>query len=182
MSMEQKLRLALGFADEQIIHETFNEIYISYGKLVFFTISKYIENRNDVEYLTQEVFLNFFNVLNKTEIKNIKYYLVTSAKNTAINFLRNKKIEFELDERILFETLCDKEEWDSCIDIIKDLKSFLNKEEVYIILQHALYDKSFKEISNECGKHISTVMAKYYRSINKIRKRGIRKWEFLNIF
>lgn len=175
MKLEQKLSLALKFADEQMIHKTFNEIYISYGKLVFFTISKYIENRNDIEDLTQEVFLNFFNGLNKTDIKNIKYYLVTSAKNIAINFLRNKKIEVELDERILFETLCDKEDGNSCIDIIKDLKSFLNKEEVYIILQHVLCNKSFKEISNECGKHISTIMAKYYRSITKIRKRGIRK-------
>lgn len=175
MSMEQKLRLALKFADEQMIHETFNEIYITYGKLVYFTISKYIENRSDVEDLTQEVFLKFFNGLNKTEVKNIKYYLLTSAKNTAINFLRSKKIEFELDERILFDTLCDKEDGNLCGDIIKDLKSFLTKEEVYIILQHVLYDKSFKEISNECGKHISTIMAKYYRSINKIRKKGIRK-------
>ena len=175
MSMEQKLRLALKFADEQMIHETFNEIYITYGKLVYFTISKYIENSNDIEDLTQEVFLNFFNRLNNTEIKNIKYYLVTSAKNTAINFLRNKKIEFELDERILFETLCEKDEGNSCIEIIKDLKLFLNNEEVYIILQHTLYDKSFKEISNECGKHISTIMTKYYRSISKIRKRVIRK-------
>ena len=176
MSMEQKLRMALKFADEQMIHKTFNEIYTNYGKLVYFTISKYIKNSNDIEDLTQEVFLNFFNGLNKTEIKNIKYYLVTSAKNISFNFLRNKKIEFELDERILFDALCDKEEGDPCIvDIIKDLKLFLNKEDVYILLEHVLYNRSFKEISKECGKHISTIMAKYYRSIKKIRKKGIRK-------
>ena len=175
MFLEQKLKLALKFADEQKIHEVFNEIYLKYGKLVYFIISKYVDNHQDIEDLTQEAFLKFFNGLHKTEINNIKYYLVISAKNIAVNFLRNKQMKFELDEQILFATLCEKEDGNCCIDIIKDLKSFLDTEEVYIVLQHVLNDKSFKEISKECGKNISTIMAKYYRSINKIRKRGVRK-------
>lgn len=175
MIIEQKLKLALKFADEQKIHEVFNQIYVKYGKLVYFMISKYVDNPQDIEDLTQEVFLKFFNGLHKTEINNIKYYLVTSAKNIAINFLRSKQVTCELDERILFDNLCEKEDGNDCIDIIKDLRSFLKDEEVYIVLQHVINCRSFKDISNECGKHINTIMAKYYRAITKIRKRGMRK-------
>lgn len=174
MSMEQKLWLAIKFAEEQKIHEIFNEIYNTYAKLVYFTISKYISNTPDIEDLTQEVFLKFFNNINKTEIRNIKYYLVTTAKNISFNYLRSKKIEFELDDRLLYEEITEKEESDLCLKIINKLKEDLEHEDVYIILQHVLYDKSFKDISKECGKKISYIAARYYRSINKIRRKGVK--------
>jgi RNA polymerase sigma-70 factor (ECF subfamily) len=168
--LEQKLKLALKSADEQKIHKIFNEIYTTHGKVVYFTISQYIDNRCYIEDLTQEVFLNFFNRLNKTEISNIKCYLVISARNSAINFLRNKKVEIELDERKLIYNLCEKEDSDLCVDAINILNKVLDSEEVYIILQHVLYDQSFKNISIECDKNISTIMARYYRAIKKVKK------------
>lgn len=175
MSIEEKLRLALYFADEKKIHEVFNEIYTTYGKLIYFTISKYLNNHEDIEDLTQEVFLKFFNNLNKNDIRNIKYYLVTAAKNTALNFLRNQKLEIELDEKDMIEELCDNKESDSYEDIINDVKEILNDEESYIVLQHVVSDRSFKDIADEYGKNINTIMAKYYRAIKKIQKRRRRK-------
>ena len=87
---------------EEIIRRKQGSIYSIFAHLV--------SKKEDVSDLTQEVFLKFFNGLHKTEINNIKYYLVTTAKNIAVTFLRNKQQNFELDERILFENLCEKEE------------------------------------------------------------------------
>lgn len=175
MSIEEKLRLALNFADEKKTHEVFNEIYITYGKLVYFTISKYINHHEDIEDLTQEVFLKFFNNLDKNNIRNIKYYLVTAAKNNALNFLRDQKLEIELDEKELVEELLVKDESTSYEEIIEELEEILNDEESYIVLQHVVNDRSFKNIAAEYGKNINTIMAKYYRAIKKIQKRRRRK-------
>ena len=46
---------------EEQVHKIFNEIYVTYGKLVFFVISKYVNQLEDIEDLTNDVFLSFFN-------------------------------------------------------------------------------------------------------------------------
>jgi DNA-directed RNA polymerase specialized sigma24 family protein len=81
MTLENKLNRALKSNDINKIHEVFDEIYTIYGKLVYFKISQYVDNKLHVEELTQDVFVSFYNNIMTSKITNIKYYLVTSAKN-----------------------------------------------------------------------------------------------------
>lgn len=67
----------------------FNNAYKEYASLVSFIISKYVDNSADVEDLTAIVFKNYFEKIDN--VKNTKYYFTTSAKNTSINYLRQKK-------------------------------------------------------------------------------------------
>ena len=73
MTLEQKLSIALKSNNEDSINSIFEEIYSSYWKLVYFIIMQYINNKLDVEELTQDVFISFFNNLDNNNVKNIKY-------------------------------------------------------------------------------------------------------------
>ena len=76
MTLENKLKHALKSNDINKIHGVFDEIYTMYGRLVYFKISQYVDNKLHVEELTQEVFVSFYNNIMNSEIINIKYYLV----------------------------------------------------------------------------------------------------------
>ena len=93
-TLETKLIKALKSNNENIIHDVFNEIYDEYKKLVYKQISFYVKNNYDCEELTQDTFISFFNNLNKIKIINIKYYLLVSAKNKALDHLKKKKMRF----------------------------------------------------------------------------------------
>lgn len=168
MTLESKLKKAIDSNDEKTIHNIFSEIYLYYGKLIYFIISKSIENKEDVEDLTQDCFVNFFNNINKTSINNIKYYLVKTANNLVINHLRKQNKEVVLNELITYkEEKIYNDEYDS---IINKMKKYLNEFEINIILKHVVYGLKFKEIANEYNMSINTVFAIYNRAIKKIRK------------
>ena len=98
MVIEKKLKKAIKSKNINIIDSVFEEIYIEYFNLITYIISKNVKNRNDVEELTDDVFMNFYTSCNKQDINNIKYYLVQTAKNISLNFLRKKNVQFEYNE------------------------------------------------------------------------------------
>lgn len=170
MTLEQKLKRALKSKDPSKIHIVFEEIYHAYGKLVYFTIMQYVKNNMDVEDLTQDVFLNFFNNLLKNEIKNIKYYLVVSAKNRAINFINANQNKIVLDENIIYEQEQQDDYNENYFIIISNMKKYLNEFEIDIIIQHAVYDYSFKDLANKYDKSINTIISTYHRAVKKYLK------------
>ncbi|MDE5856380.1 MAG: hypothetical protein K2H06_04960, partial [Anaeroplasmataceae bacterium] len=73
---DKRLISKIQTGNEEQIHKAFNEIYVTYGKLVFFVISKYVHQLEDIEDLTNDVFLSFFNQIQQIDLKNnIKSYL-----------------------------------------------------------------------------------------------------------
>ncbi len=74
MNFENKLKQALKSNSIEQIYSVFSEIYYFYYRLVYFTIMKYISIPNDIEDLTQDVFVDFFNNLSiKIDNINIIY-------------------------------------------------------------------------------------------------------------
>lgn len=168
MKLEVKLKYALKTKDEKIINQVFEEIYYEYGHLVGFVISKYISSKNDIEELINDVFLSFFNNLDKIKLQNIKAYLTKTAKNRAIDFLRkenNKK--YILENEIV---LASGDNDNSLYSIlIRNMKQVLTDEEVNIVIDHVVYDMSFKVIAKNSNKPVSTISTKYYQAINKCK-------------
>lgn len=167
MSVEKKLENALLSNNPDKIDLVFEEIYYLYGKLVGFVISKYVFVKEDIEELINDVFISFYNNLNTIEFKSIKYYLVTSAKNKAIDFLRKKKEEVLLDDDYIFSVSDNKSLY---YQIVDDLKRCLKENEIEIILLHVIYNFSFKEISNIQNKPLTTISTIYSNAIKKYKR------------
>lgn len=170
MDLEHQLKKALQANDASKLNYVFEQIYNSYSKLVYFTISKYLSNTLDIEELTNDVFIRFFNQLNKIDFKSIKYYLMTSAKNAAINYLKKNKIEtINIDE----VTLPDYDEQLSPIywDVIKQMQIILNDHEIQIIMKHNIEGKQLKEIAHEMNTSPNTIKSIYRRAIKKVQQK-----------
>lgn len=151
------------------VHEAFEEIYKKYYKLVFFVINKYVPIVEDSEDLTNEVFIKVFNNLNVlSEKRNIKYYIMTIAKNMSINFIRDASVKDKYLKRIEIEqTACRESHY---LSILHSLKKYLNEDEVELIINHLVEGYTFKELSAKLNLSVNTLTSKYNRAIKKLAK------------
>ena len=171
MSLEKKLSKAINQKNPEKIEQVFEEIYYEYGKLVGFIISKYISKKEDIEELVDDVFISFSKAIVKSEINNIKYYLVTLAKNTSINFLNKKdnKVEMIYDEVYISQNTYESSKY---YDLINEMKQVLSDLEINIILLHTIYNYSFDDLSIKLNKPLSSIASIYRRAIKKFKNRS----------
>ena len=148
MSFETRLRKALKSKDKHKIDSIFEEIYLEYGKIVCFKIMEYIKNQDVANDLMQDVFVSFFNNLNKIKFDSIKYYLLVTAKNKALDYLKNKNNNIIIDEKYVYDNE-ELIEYDNTMykDVISKMKSILSDFEIEIVLKHNLDNLSFKDLS-----------------------------------
>ena len=165
MNLERKLVSALNSKDKTKIESVFRQIYDSYFKLVYFCVSNYINVHEDIEDIVADVFVSFFNHLDSINIDgSIKYYLTTTAKNKAINFVKKKK------EVLLEDNVLNSMKYESKPNLLLlTLNEKLTKEERYIIVSHVLYDYTLNEIAIELNENLNTIKSKYRRTIQKLK-------------
>ena len=169
MTLENKLKKAIKQKNSQKIEYVFEEIYYEYGKLVGFIISKYINKREDIEELVNDVFISFSKIILKNEINNIKYYLVTQAKNVSINFLKSKNNNIDLvyEDKYIDNMYITNSKY---YELINEMKQSLSDEEINIILLHTIYNYSFDELSKKLNKPLQTIATTYRRAVKKYNK------------
>lgn len=170
MSLENKLQKAINSKKPEKIEIVFEEIYYEYGKLVGFIISKYISKKEDIEELVDDVFISFSKAMLKSDINNIKYYLVTQAKNASINFLNKKenKIDIVYDELYISSNTYEQSKY---YELIFELKQILTEKEINIILLHTIYNYSFDDISTKLNIPLQSIASIYRRAIKKFNNR-----------
>ena len=153
--------------------KTFDEVYLTYYKLVKYIIFDIVKNHEDADDLSQEVFVKVFQKID-TFIPNTEMtpWISSIAKNTAIDFLKNKNSKVSI---ILLDTpdvVITVEENADCISDAVDekMKNILDEDE-YFILVHKLYlELKFTEIADMLGTNVAKVAGKYYRAIKKLKK------------
>ena len=145
----------------------FEKIYREYVKLVYFIISKYVDDRSDREDLTSDVFVDFY--VKMDGVKNVKYYLVTAAKNKAVNHVaKNKRVKITYEEEPTKEG--DSYSDGGYYDTVNDMKKVLSDREIEIIIKHLIFDKTFRQLSDELGQPLKTIYSVYKSAIKKYRK------------
>ena len=158
------------------------KIYCEFKGLVCFIIAKYVNVKEDVADLAQDVFLSFFNNADKVS-SSIKYYLTTAAKNKALNYLnKNKKMSLiEIDKIDLLDEKINNKDY-LYFDIIKILKENLKELEYKIIILHLLDEYTFKDVAFRLSMKESSVKSLYFRALKKakvlLERRNIyeKKW------
>ena len=158
--IEQLLSIALSKGDERKIREIYEYIYYQYYKLVAFCIAKYCTDIELIKDLTNDVFLNFFeNVLNVKS--SVKYYLLSTARNIVINYLKkenNINISFDnKNSHYLYNELVD------------DLRSVLSDYEVSIIIKHCVDGLTFIELEKIYGIKAKTINKTFERAVKKFK-------------
>ena len=171
MSLEKRLLKARQAGNREKINRVFEEVFNEYSKLVAFIIFKYVSQKEDVEDLVMDVFLKVFRESLRTEIGNIKSYLVMTAKNASVDFLRKQEVVVDYNDEVLLDLADDRfEKGNDYYELVDSMKKVLNEREINIILLHVIYGYSFKEIGSRYAVPEATVKTVYHRAVKKFRK------------
>lgn len=172
--------------DKQLIKEylsgnedALNELINRHLKGVYNFIYRLVGNTQEAEDLAQETFLKAWKHLKKYDPdQNFKTWLFTIARNTAVDWLRRKKIptlglaensetqdgiETMLgDDSPLPDELL-QQEWEK--DYLEKLLGRLPVHQREVTLLHHYEEMTFEEIGTLLGKPLNTVKSQYRRAL-----------------
>ena len=185
----ETLTHALGSGDAGAVNRAFEVIYNTYAKSVAFVCGRYLEQDTDIQSVTNDVFISFFQRSPYVEeIDSLRAYLCQAARRAALDHLRAKNRR----ERGLTELTSPDEDTDPLTlvpdpdgDIpaharyramVDDLCATVGEENTEIILSHAVCGESFPAIAARLGTKENTVKTAYHRAIKKFRKEKGDRW------
>ena len=152
----------------ETVEQTFNLIYDEYSYLVFYVALTILHRNEDAKDVMNETFLKMYEKRDTLKNgKSLKYYLVTIAKNLALN--EQKRIARYVPYNAALDR-GDEEKEDDFATYIQKFSDFLDQDEVTLIVYRFLYEYTFKEIARLQKKTINSVSSKYKRTMDKIRK------------
>ena len=182
----------MDYSNEQLIvnylkgDEKSLEILIeNHLKPIYGFVYRYVNNSQEAEDITQEVFLRTWRNLKKFNHKkgNFKTWIFTIARNAALDFLKKKKVASFSDfvneegESALVETLADPNPLlNEILERAEDAKNFnliLGKLPVaYQTLLSFYYNEqfNFREIAEVLNEPINTIKSRHRRAILMLRK------------
>jgi RNA polymerase sigma-70 factor (ECF subfamily) len=178
-------------SDQQLIADYLNgdeeslEVLIKrYLKPIYSFVFRYVGDSQEVEDITQEVFVKTWRNLKKFDRKkSFKTWIFTIAKNTSIDWLRKKKTipfsEFENKEgrNVLLETVADTaplpHEFFGRANIVQKLTSAIEKLlPKYRMVLFLRYNDhfTFREIAEILEGSLNTIKSRHRRALILLKK------------
>jgi len=160
--------------------DLFNDIYYRYRFQLFCVIDKILKNHHDSEDALQEAFIliakNIHNIKDSTS-QNTKGYIITIAKNTAINHLLCKSkenvceyLEDNCENIKSSDDVAKRVENNERIKLVFDYIKTLTPKYQQILYLHYFLDLSVKEIAKMLGEKPSSVKMRLVRANKLVRK------------
>ena len=162
MSISKSTIQAFILGNEDAIGKVYNE----YKNLMYFVIANYISLPEDCEDVLSESFIKAIN--HRSDLKDpskIKSFLVTIARNTALDFLKKSK---EIPNSEVVEEMYGEN--DSYNVMLNLLEPLLTNKETIVTYYRAVFSYSWQEIVEETGIPESTARAIYASAKEKLRR------------
>jgi len=138
---------------------------------VYYLILSYVRNTAVAEDLLQDTYLSFLRSLSKLSVqKNPVAYLLTSAKNHAIDSLREQTKFVDDGDEILDYVGASEFIYDDSDGLLKRIAQLLNPLEFRTYALHVLGDMSFQEIAAIVHRPLGTLTYTYSTAIHKLQK------------
>lgn len=150
--------------------EAFRELYEMTKSAVYGLALSYLRNTDDAEDILHDVFVKIYeNAASYQSNGKPLAWILTITKNMCLMKLRNQKNIMDIDE--FSEMLSDNDKVTVEDKMILDM-IFKNVpvEERNILVLHVVAGYKFREIAKQLNMPLSTVLAKYRRTIKKIKK------------
>ena len=165
------------------------------GKLLSFIRPK-VNNSEDAEDILQEVWYQFSNLTNISEIVNVSAWLYTVSRNKITDSYRKKKTEnledfvyededgtFSIKDILLLddsenpELLAFREEvWKALFSALDELP----EKQKLAFTEHEIEGKKLQEIADEQGENLKTIISRKNYAIKHLRKRMTVLYKDLN--
>ena len=159
---------------------------------IYSFVYRYVGNRQDAEDITQEVFIKVWRNLKKfDQQKSFKTWIFSIAKNTAIDFLKKKKMipfsEFDNEggENTIIETLADPsslpQELLEKAGMAQTLNAAMEKlSSQYRMVLFLRYNDhfNFREIAESLGEPLNTIKSRHRRALVMLKEQLQQNKEF----
>ena len=146
--------------------EATGKVYDEYKNLMYFVIANYISLPEDCEDVLSEAFIKALE--HRTDLKDpskIKSFLVTIARNTALDFLKkNKEIP---NTEVVEEMYGENDQYNVMLNLLEPL---LTNKETIVTYYRAVFSYSWAEIVELTGIKESTARAYYASAKEKLRR------------
>lgn len=153
--------------------------YSSYvGTIVYNTIGGYA-SKEDIEEVVQDVFIAIWN--HADSIHNLKGYVATTARNTALNKLREIEVADELEgnERDGGQSPHEALEGKEMTRILYEEIEALGEPDSEIFIRYYYNDEKIRDIATETGLNMSTIKSKLKRGKEKLKERLSERGDLL---
>lgn len=144
---------------------SFDLIFEKYRHLVYYVSYDILKDEEEAKDNVNDAFLKMYEKRRYfAGEKELKYYLLVTAKNLSINRLKAKEEHQDYSDEEVGKG--DAQSANLYLDKFKDI---LDEEEYRYLVLHLLYGFSFREIGKANGLTTSQVSSKYRRGIKKLR-------------
>ena len=168
----------------------------NYGSKLLSFIRPKVNNAEDAEDILQEVWYQFSNLTNISEIVNVSAWLYTVSRNKITDSYRKKKTDnledfvyededgsFSIKDILLLddsenpELLAFREEvWKELFAALEELP----EKQRIVFVDHEIEGKKLQEIADEQGENIKTIISRKNYAIQYLRKRMSILYKDLN--
>ena len=145
--------------------DAIGKVYDEYKNLMYFIIASYISLPEDCEDVLSESFIKAMN--HRTELKdpnNIKSFLASIARNTALDFLKKSK---EIPTDLIDDMYGTSDQYNVMLNLLEPL---LTNKETIVVYYRAVFSYSWAEIVELTGIKESTARAIYASAKEKLRR------------
>lgn len=171
--------------DTAKLQKDFDQLYTTLWHEVYRFIYYKVQNRQEAEELTQEIFHRVYKHVIKNEIEEgkLRAYIFASARNIVYDTWRDKhKSEnvVELDE--VSEKDAFLPDMVSLVEgnmMVREVLELLNVEEREIIILRIIKGYSVSYVSDKLGRPEGTIKSIQFRALQKLRK-GLEKGGYFN--
>jgi len=149
----------------------FSEIYDRYSVNVRGFIHFMIQNYEQVEDIFQETFITFFkNICEGRDIKNVKAYLLSIARNYCLKYYRDKKTTVPFEPQQFFVDERNKYENNELFSLIVKSLPLLEQKQREAFIMREFQGLPYDEIAQICNTNLSNAKSRVFRAHKKLLK------------
>lgn len=149
----------------------FEELYARHSTNIYTYCSKILADSDLAHDVFQETFVKFFESAKKPrEMKNVKGYLITIARNLCINEKSKKHVSHVSIEDFHFPSYDKSNENKEIREVLETAVEALPEEFKEVIVMKEYLDMTYKDIADALGIKLSTVRIRIFRAKSKLRE------------
>ncbi|MCI6508554.1 MAG: RNA polymerase sigma factor [Bacilli bacterium] len=150
--------------------DVFDEFYELTKRQVYVSILSIIKNKTISDDIMQETYLRFLNNIHKYKEKtNVVAFIVTIARNLAINAYNKQKREVFYDFSKYEDTYLDESSSDT--PLLNLVYETLSGDELQVFILHTIDELKHKEIAKIMKKPLGTITWLYNKAVKKVKER-----------
>ena len=168
------MELNLGYYVDLLVQknkEAFEYVYQETKQLVFAIIIAIVKDKSLAEDVMQDTYIKMLSYINfYDKNKSFKNWLLTIAKNSAIDYYRKRQHYVVIDTEEQEYMLPATEDNNCDILFVKLVLKKFSESERQILLMHFTDGMKFKDIATVLDMPLGTVLTNYSRAIKRVKQ------------